>query len=137
MSWIKDLTDGVRALLTDAGITGVTIGQTTLGTAPDRLVALTPYLLEYDRSSGVCRVGMSIRFRVPASGGADALTDLQAAAFDVLADLSDTDLGGVNVARVEWWSDAPFGLDSKNRPEAVATYHITCPRQSRVVVLAQ
>lgn len=137
MSWIKDLTDGVRALLGDAGITGVTIGPTTLGTAPERLVALTPYLLEYDRSSGICRVGMSIRFRVPATGGVGELTDLQAAVFDVLADLEDRQLGGVNVGRIEWWSDAPFGLDSKNRPEAVTTYHIICPRQSRVVVLAQ
>lgn len=132
---IGELTKGVGQILVDGGIPGVIYGKTTSLTT-DEMVALTPYLLEDDRSSGRSRVAISIRLRVPVVGGGDPLIEREEDIFGLLAYLENVVIGGVFVSMVEWWTSQPFGSDSKGRPESAVTYHFTCVRDSRVAQLS-
>ena len=108
-----------------ASETAIVLGGLT--PAPDRQIALTPYL-EHDHASiDDSLVAVQMRLR-GTPGSLTSCTDLADAVFDLLHGATNLLLGGITVTQVLRKSTAPLGVDENDRHEWSENYHLTLAR---------
>lgn len=127
-TWRADgrYTNGTGALL--AGITEPVIVRTSVPSAPDRVITLTPYGVADDIDQADSVQGLQVRTR----GTKDprVVEDIDDAVFDALHSLSDVVIGGVFVLLIERRSTTSLGVDANGREERSSNYYLTLTRPS-------
>ena len=102
--------------------TDTAIAVDSLGSTPDKGIALTLYDVEHTGGTGSV-MGLQCRVR-GTPNNRTAAKDILDRIFDTLHDLEHTTIGGVPVVRIWWQSGTGIGPDSANRPEHTANYYI-------------
>lgn len=125
---VRPLVEGVRNLLLAAGVSPVILGPTVNG--PDSAVWLTPYPLQDDLDGSVL-LGLQIRIRGAATGGAQPVIDRQEHILNTMQQLVNVEIAdGVTVV-VCWRAvSAPLGPDAAGRPEVFDSYYLRSDRPS-------
>lgn len=137
MGYTGDLIDGIAQLLQLAGVgvyrpngpayastdTGITVS--TLPDAPNRLICLTPYMVD-DSDLTDALVGVQVRMR--AGVNPLDLLALADAVFGQLHNRRNSVFGETSVALIWRQSEAPMGQDAHGRDERTANYYAQVTR---------